>query len=208
MAAAGFVYIALAQQHGGFFDGFSETELGNIAAAHANGVKFGDVIGHGQHLGHGAKGAALEVHIQSGHNDPYACAGKLFSHLRHFGVKELGLINTHHIHIVGQQQDLLRMLDGRARDAGLIVRNNVHDIVTGIYGGIEYFHLQVRDLGALQAADQLFGLSAEHGAAHHFDPSLAGTVFVMVSGAKLRLYEHWQYGGDAILLGLTKIVCK
>ena len=57
-AAAGFIHSRGAHNDEVFIGDQALRVLGRIAALHADGKRFGDLVGHGKQLRHGMKGAA------------------------------------------------------------------------------------------------------------------------------------------------------
>ena len=146
---------------------------GQIAAVLTDGVHFGDVLRHGQQIGHRAEGLAPEVHIQARHNNPQAAQGQHLTDLRQVLIKELCLVYADDVDAIGQLQQAAGVLDGRGEDVVGIVGHHFGLIVARIHLGLEDFHPLIGNFGALQAADQFLGLTGKHGPADDFYPSAA-----------------------------------
>ena len=171
-AASGFVTVFFTQQHLVFTGCSAVGVAGQVTTHHADGVDLGHIFGHGEQLGHGAKGFTEVVHVETGHNDPAAALGQLLHHAHQFIVKELGFINTHNFHLAGVEQDVGGMLHGCAMNAVRIVRNNGGFVVTRIEQGLEDFGFLVGKLRTPQSADEFFRFPREHGATNHFYPAM------------------------------------
>ena len=171
VAAAGFVDILRADHHPlGILDG-AVGEGGGIAAYHADRLDLGDVFRHRQQLGDRLERLPAVVHVETGHDHPLAHIGQLRAYANQLAVEKLRLVDAHHMAFQRAFPDLLRAFHHLGGDLGFGVGNNVVFAVAGIDFRLEDGHLLAGDGGALETADQLFRLAAEHAAADHFDPS-------------------------------------
>ena len=172
-AAAGLVGVLFAQDDGMVLSGEAVGMGGQVAAVLADGVHFGDVLRDGQQIGHRAEGLAPEVHVQPGYNDPQAAQGQHLTNLRQVVIKELRFIYPNDVDALGQLQQAAGVLDRRGEDVVGIVGDHFSLIVAGVYLRLEDFYPLIGNFGALQPADQLFGLTGKHRPANDFYPSAA-----------------------------------
>ena len=70
-----------------------------VAATHADGMHFGHFVGDGAEGRHRSEGHALEVHVESCHDDAHATVGKFVTHFGQPVVEELRLVDTHHVDV-------------------------------------------------------------------------------------------------------------
>ncbi|MEY4134836.1 MAG: hypothetical protein RL386_1186 [Bacteroidota bacterium] len=174
---------------------------GEVATMDADRVNFGDIFRYGEQLGHRAKGSAPEIHIQPGHNYPYAAQGKLLTIIGQLLIKKLRLVNPHHAHAFGKGNKLPRMRNwGRVHRVG-IVGDNLPLRIAQVYLRLENFHPLVGNFSPFQPPDEFFSFSGEHGAANDFDPSMA-------LSPRLWFYKHvknLENFGNCFLLILPSI---
>ncbi len=71
------------------------------------------ILGDSHQGRHGSEGYALEVHVESGTYDADATGRELLAYVHDTHVEELGLVDTHYVNIIGQQQNLLRRVNRR-----------------------------------------------------------------------------------------------
>ena len=175
--------------------------VGEVAAADADGVDFGDILRRGHQVGHRAEGFPGVVHVEPGDDHPHAVVGQTAADVHDAVVEELRFVDAHHVDIGGHQQDVLRRFDRRGADGVGVVR---HDLLLGVAhvdAGFEDLDPLVGELGPFEAADQLLGLAREHRSADYFDPAfLAGifqkhkTIFglILCIGMSIDRYFMWD----------------
>src|SRR4029078_1022791 len=99
------------------------------------------------------------------------------AHRRQLGVEELPLVDAHHLGLRADAlEQLARRADALRLDLHRAVRGDVIVAVAVVELGLEDLDLALGDLGAAQAADQLFALAAEHAAGDDFNPPGPGSV--------------------------------
>src|SRR5438270_8089436 len=134
--------------------------VGGLAAADADGVRLGDVLGDGEELRHRLEGLARVVLVESGDDDTKATLRERVGDRDEFVVEELPLVNADDLRV---RLDLREYLSRRARDARFVahlgVRDDVVARVAHINFGLEDLHLQARDPGAAQAAYEFLRLA-------------------------------------------------
>jgi len=146
--------------------------LRRVAALHADGERLGDLVGHGEQLGHGMEWPAEIIGVEPGDQDTLAHVGEphherddlLAEKLRFVNSDDLGAQIEPRIHI-------RRVAHGGGADLELAVRDDVIAGVAFVNARLEDLHALAGDLRAPQPANQLFALAAEHRPAHHLDPS-------------------------------------
>ena len=151
--------------------------VGEVAAAHADGVHLRHVFGRSHQRRHRAERPARVIHVESRDDHPHAVVGQLSADIDDAFVEELCLVDADHIDIRGHQQDVLRRFDRRRTDGVGVVRDDLLLRVADVDAGLEDFYPLVGELCAFEAADQLFGFAREHRTADHFDPALAAGIF-------------------------------
>ena len=113
MAAEWFVLLLLAQHNAAFARHLAVAHVGQVAAAHTDGVNLRHLFGHRTKGGHRTEGDALEVHIKSCHDDALAAVSQFVANGNETLVKELRLVNADHFGGFGQEQDGCRGIYGR-----------------------------------------------------------------------------------------------
>ena len=73
-----------------------------------------------------------------------------------------------------------------------IVRDDRFFIVARVNGGFEDFDLLLRELGALESANQFFCLSRKHGTTHYLDPT---ALFRVIYGI-FKKHAGYKLGGE------------
>lgn len=111
-AAQRFVFFFLAQQHSFVAGNDTVRDIGQVTASYTDGVYLGYLIGYGTEGRHGAERYSLEVHVQSGYDDPYAPVGQFVTDIHQTFVEELCLVDAYHVNFRTEKQDAGRRVDG------------------------------------------------------------------------------------------------
>src|SRR5687767_693121 len=93
-AAAGLVGVGGADDDAALDLGDALRVVGGLAAADADGVRLGDVLGDGEELRHRLEGAARVVLIEPGDDDAHSARGERVGDAHEFEVEELPLVNA------------------------------------------------------------------------------------------------------------------
>lgn len=173
MAAAGFVDIFFAQDDGFSIGGEPVGVGGEVAAMIADGVELGDIFGYSQKVGHGTKGSAAEVHIETGDDHPVASEGEFFADFPEGLVKKLGFIDADDIDIGSNVKDFSWKLNSSGRDRPGVMTDDFVLAIAGVPGRFVDFNRLFCNPDALESPDQFFGLAGKHRSADHFNPAPA-----------------------------------
>jgi len=143
------------------------------AAGHADGGELGDLVGDGHQVGNGAEGLGGEGGVEPGHDNALAQMNELDGEGNDGVGEKLYLVDADDLDLVElRKEDGTEVFDGRNRRSIMGLRAVAGD------GGAVVAEIDVRlvagdtltgDPGTLEASDQLFGLSGEHGAGDHLD---------------------------------------
>ena len=156
-AAAGFVSVGRADDDARVLLDDALRVVGGLAAANADGVRLGDVLGDGEQLRHRLEGLAGVVLIEAGDDDARAASGEFVGDLDEPLIEELSLVNADNFGVgLGERKDFVRRLDDVRLVAHLGMRHDVIARIARVDLRLEDLHTLARDLGAAQAADQLF----------------------------------------------------
>ena len=142
-----------------------------VAANHADGEHFLDVFRTGEKLWHWTEGASQIVKIQACTDDPLAVVREVVHHLDQFVVEKLGLVDPDNHGVFYEGRNLSRSGDLEGPEALAGVRADGVFRVTNVNGRFNDGNRLLGVLGATDAADEFFGLAAEHAADDDFDPS-------------------------------------
>ena len=165
-SAEGFVGVGLAEENSLLGGYESVADIGEVAAADADGVGLIDIIGYRHERGHRSEGLPLEVHVEPCDDDAHAAVSQLIAHVHDTHVEELRLVDADHIAVVGKEEDVLTGIDGRRGDDVVVVADHILLGVTHIDGGFEDFYFLFGKLCPFHTADEFFGLAGEHASAH------------------------------------------
>ena len=156
--------------------------MGGPSGAGADGVQFGDVLRVGQQEGHGAKGAAEVVEVQSGDDDPNARIGQPVADVHDGRVEELDFIDADDGGGLRRAKHGRLELVGGGHCDGLlttgIVAHHIGGVVAVVLDGLEQEHVLLGKDGAADAAEQFFGLAGEHGARDDLEGAADGMGWV------------------------------
>ena len=172
-AAAGFVHA------GGAYD-YELLRLaealgvdGGLAADHADGGEFGDLVGEGHEGGDGAEGFVVEGSVEAGHEDALAKGDEIEGEGDDGGVEELDLVNADDFYLgelgIEGGAEVFDGGDGGGFVGLRAVRGDGGTVVAEVDVGLEAGDALAGDAGALEAADELFGLARKHGAGDDFE---------------------------------------
>ena len=146
--------------------------LTRIAAAHADGQRFGDGFRQRQQVRDGNERAAEVIRVQACHDNLFAAIGEALHNVHQARAHEVRLVHADHlrspIHAV---QDLAAGVHDFGFHAQVAVRHDLVEGVACVDDGFEHLHSLARDHGAAQPPDQFFALARKHRAADHFNPS-------------------------------------
>ena len=145
--------------------------LGRLAAAHADGVNLGDVLGPGQKSRHRTERIGQIVHVQTSHDNSYTLVGQSVADVNYAIVKELDFIYSHNIHIGGIQQDVLGGIHADGLYGMAFMTDHIGIRVAVVYGRLEYLHPLMGEIRPLEPTDKLFCLAREHTSADNFKPA-------------------------------------
>ena len=143
-----------------------------VAAAHADGQQFGNLLSNGQEARDGLKRPAQVIRVQAGDDHALAHVRELHADFHQLLAQKLPFVNADDF---GARLDSLQYLDGGAHvvraDTQSRVRNDFVHGVTLIDHRLENLHTLAGNLRAPQSPDQLLALAREHGADDHLDPA-------------------------------------
>ena len=112
-----------------------------------------------------------------GRDHPHTLIRELLTDQRKTCIEELRFIDTDNLHIRGQQEQIATVGYGRAADGRRIMTYHIGLRIPCIHAGFEDLNALFRKFCTAQSADQFLGLSGEHAAAYHFDPTLPLRVY-------------------------------
>ena len=102
------IFLCLTEKYAlGAFDG-AVADVGEAAAAHADGVNLCHFIGDGAQGRHRTEGLSLVVHVKSRNDNTDTTVGEFVTHVGQSHVEKLCLVNAHYVAIGGKQQDTRR----------------------------------------------------------------------------------------------------
>ncbi len=135
-----------------------------------DGVRLIDIVRHRHQSRHGTKRHPLEVHIKTRHDDTHATCRQLVADIDNAHIEKLRLVDTHHLDIIRQKQDILAGIDRRGTNGVMVVADHILLRITHINGRLENLYLLLGKLRTLHTANQLLRLAGKHAAANHFYP--------------------------------------
>jgi len=151
---------------------------GGLAADHADGGELGDLVGDGHEVGDGAEGFGFEGGVEAGDEDALAEGDEFDGEGDDVEGEELDFVDADDVDLrelgVEPGAELFDAGDGGGFVGLGAVRGDGRAVVAEVDVGLEARHALAGDAGALEAADQLFGLAREHGAGDDFED--AGSV--------------------------------
>ena len=177
VAAEGLVGVLFAQDDEFAAVGEAVGEVGEGAAADADGMDLLDVVGDGEESRHGPEGLAQVVGVQAGDDDADAAVGQFLDHADDAVVKELCLVDAYDLDVRVDLEHPGRGLDGGAGNAVGIVGDDIQVRVALVHRGLERGDSLLGELGALEPPDEFFRLPREHRAADEFDAARFFCVF-------------------------------
>ena len=143
-------------------------DIGQGAAANADGMDLRDIISDSTELRHRAKGIPLEIKVKAGNDDTDAALCQLVAHRHNLIVEELRLVNAQDIAVRAHQEDAGSTLHGCRRDGLAFVADDILFAISHVNRRLEDFHLLLSELGALHSSNEFLGLSREHGTTDDF----------------------------------------
>ena len=102
VAAEGLVLVSLAQKDALVVLYGAVAEVCQVAAAYADGMYLGDVVGNGTECWHGAEGNALVVHVESCDDDAHTSVCQLVADVDESFIEELRFVNAHDVDVAGE----------------------------------------------------------------------------------------------------------
>jgi len=146
---------------------------GGLAADHADGGELGDLVSQRHQRRNRAKGFIRKGRIEAGHEDAFAEGDELEGERDDGGVEELDLVDADDFYLgeLGVERGA-EVFDRRNSSSfmGLrAMRGDGRAVVAEVDVGLEAGDALAGDAGALEAADELFGLAREHGAGDDFE---------------------------------------
>jgi hypothetical protein len=154
---------------------------GGGAADHADGGKFGDLVGEGHEVGDWAEGLVGEGGVEAGEDDALAEMNEFHREVGEVVVEELDFVeadDVDFVDVVGFEELGAEAVGGWGDDGGVVgvgaVAGDGGAVVAEVDVGFEAGYALAGDAGALEAADELFGFSGEHRACDDFDSAGGG----------------------------------
>ena len=120
------------------------------------------IVRHRAQRRHGTERLAPEVQVQSSHDDTYTPCSQFLTHIHDARVKELGLVDAHHVGIIPHEQDAGRRIDRRAGYGLSLMAHHFLFAVAHIERGFKDKYSLAGKLRTLHPADQFLGLPREH----------------------------------------------
>ena len=118
-------------------------DVGQCPATDADGVHLGHLVSDGTKLRHRPERLALEIQVQSRHNDSDAAAGQVVADIHYLLVEELRFVYSQNVGIGSHEQYTGCALHRGGGDGVSLVADHVFFTVSHINGGFEDFHFLV-----------------------------------------------------------------
>jgi hypothetical protein len=151
---------------------------GGLAADHADGGELGDLVGEGHEVGDGAEGLVGEGGVEACHEDSFAEGDELEGEGDDVGREELDLVDADDLDGVELGSEGGAEVFDVADDGGFVglgaVAGDGGAVVAEVDVGLEAGDALAGDAGALEAADELFGLAGKHGSDDDFEHAWTG----------------------------------
>jgi hypothetical protein len=151
---------------------------GGLAADHADGGEFCDLVGDGHEGGNGSEGLGGEGGVEAGHDDAFAEVDELYAEGNDGFVEELNLVDADDVDFVEDgEEGFAEALDVGHGGGGvglLAVAGDGGAVVAEVDVGLEAGDALAGDASSLEAADELLGLAGEHGAGDDFEAAGVG----------------------------------
>ena len=202
MAAERFVGVGFAQHDQMFVAGEAVRMLGEVAATDADGMYLRHILCRGHKVGHRTERLARIVHVETGHDHPYAAVGQLAADLHEALIEELRFVDSHHVDVAGEEQNVAGRFDRGGADGIGVVGDHILLRIAHIDGGLENFYFQVGELGSFESSDQLFGFARKHRSADYLYPTCVGAASLGSAerGAIFVGKGVFRKHGDAVLM--------
>jgi 2-hydroxy-3-keto-5-methylthiopentenyl-1-phosphate phosphatase len=143
-----------------------------IPAAHADCQHFGDGFGQCEQIGHRRKGPPEVVGVEAGDDYLFAAIGQLLSDFHQALSKEVGFVYANHFRAPVELGEDLRHIPNDFRfHPHIAMRDDLIEGIADVDGGFESLDSFAGNARAAQAADELFALTGEHGAADGLNPT-------------------------------------
>ena len=151
---------------------------GGLAADHADGGELGDLVGQGHELGNGAKGLVGKGGVEASHEDPFAEGYEFERERDNSRGEELHLVDADDFDDVELGEEVRAEIfygrdDGRVVGLGA-VGGDRSAVVAKVDVRFVAGDALAGDAGALEAADEFFGLTGKHGASDDFENAGGG----------------------------------
>ncbi len=148
-------------------------------AARANGVDLVHLFGHRQQLRHRPKRYPPVIHVEAGHDHPFAEVGQVPAHPRQPIVEELRLIDAHDLRPgVETRHDLVGAVHELTGHPHLRVGNDIPLGVAVVELGFEDLDPLPGDHRPFEKPNQLLRLARKHRAGDYLDPARTWTRWV------------------------------
>ena len=173
---------------------------GGLAADHADGGEFGDLVGDGHESGDGAEGLGIEGGVEACHDDALAQMDELYAEGDDGFVEELDLVDADDVDGFEEGKEGLAEALDVGYGAGVVglvaVTGDGGAVVAEVYVGLETGYALAGDAGTLEAADELFGFAREHGASDDFETAWDGSGHFLRSlcGWSVAILNGWGGG--------------
>jgi hypothetical protein len=153
---------------------------GALATDHADRGELGDLVGERHERGDGAERLVGEGGVEAGYQDTLAEGDKFERERDDVRGEELDLVDADDFDFGELREEFVAELFDRRDDRGVVglrvVGRDGGAVVAEVDVGLIAGHALAGDAGALEAADQLFGLAGKHGAGDDFEDSGSGGV--------------------------------
>ena len=174
---------------------------GGLAAGHADGGELGDLVGEGHEVGHGAEGLVGEGCVEAGEDDALAEVYELEGEWNDIHVEELDLVEAYDVNLVDfvfGEEVFAEAVAGGSDDGGVVgllgVAGDGGAVVAEVDVGLVAGDALLCDAGALEAADELFGLAGEHGTGDDFHATGVAACCLGVAGGHPDILSGWGGG--------------
>jgi hypothetical protein len=146
---------------------------GGLAADHADGGEFGDLVGDGHEGGYGAEGLGVEGGVEASHDYAFAQVNELYGEGNYGFVEELDLVDAYDVGGFEEGEEGFAEAFDVGYSAGFVglvaVAGDGGAVVAEVDVGLEAGYALAGNAGAFEAADELFGFAGEHGPGDDFE---------------------------------------
>ena len=173
---------------------------GGLAADHADGGEFRDLVGDGHECGDRAEGLGVEGGVEASHDYAFAQVNELYGEGNYGFVEELDLVDAYDVGGFEEGEEGFAEAVNVGYGAGFVglvaVAGDGGAVVAEVDVGLEAGYALAGDAGALEAADELFGFAGEHGPGDDFEAAGGGCGHVRraLFGWSLAILNGWGGG--------------